>query len=80
VNCIAAEIEGSTLAPGVAIGAEGHFGLVEDIEQEVDNNDMPVVPKLTISEIIAEVESYGRGKRRKIRNRQYDDYDEANSD
>ena len=69
VECIAAEFDGSPHSSHVVAMSDGHFGLAEDLEQVVPIVD---VSRMDISEVIAQIEGYGRGKRKKLKNRRYE--------
>jgi hypothetical protein len=63
-----AAMEGSSIDPGVAVAPEGHLELAEDAD--IRPRD---ATKMTIEEILNEVDVSGRGKRRRFKRHRYED-------
>jgi hypothetical protein len=72
---IAAGTDGA-LADHLVIASDGHMELAVDTDTGVvEERD---ATKMTIDEILAEVEALGRGKRRRIKSKRYDnDFEES---
>jgi hypothetical protein len=68
---IAAAADGSSISNHITIAPEGHLELVEDADEVV--GEPRDATTMSIDEILEEVEAYGRGKRRQIKSRRYED-------
>jgi hypothetical protein len=69
---------GSKLVGNIAVTPEGQIELADDVSG--GNGEYRDVTAMTMTEIIGEVEAYGRGKRVCVKRRRYEDAFEAEGD